>query len=437
MRAASNPAACCALCLRNKDCVAWTMAEHCWLKGVVVPMRGGHNGLVSGLIPNRKPTQRKPPAPWVGTTPQERRRARKQPYACAHDQTELDGERYLISATPALDWSEAYPLGDGSLGSLVGGEPFVGRIPLAEEGLVQTRKFVEGRHAAERAQGDKMRAQRKQQKKETAEDRLWAARPSTPFQAFGEARRALLDSDSVKAHQLSRWLDGGPVAAFEGLATLWYLVDVPTVTMPVLPTPKVTGKNRKPAPPRKPSLSQIFAHNNPKFFERFERSLDVDQGVYHSTFATNTSQHAREGWASRPDRVTVLKFDCSTTCALHFGLDRSTRAVPKLYQAPEADVFVLASPPSVDDVAFAACAVAVGPEPVVLDLQEKPLETYVSRSASDTTVLLIAGVTGNDPENECLDRLVKAASLGYTELRRRRDYDVQQTLLRIDNFICY
>ena len=61
MRAASNPAACCALCLRNKDCVAWTMAEHCWLKGVVVPMRGGHNGLVSGLIPNRKPTQRKPP----------------------------------------------------------------------------------------------------------------------------------------------------------------------------------------------------------------------------------------------------------------------------------------------------------------------------------------------------------------------------------------
>ena len=41
MRAASNPAACCALCLRNKDCVAWTMAEHCWLKGVVVPMRGG------------------------------------------------------------------------------------------------------------------------------------------------------------------------------------------------------------------------------------------------------------------------------------------------------------------------------------------------------------------------------------------------------------
>ena len=57
----------------------------------------------------------------------------------------------------------------------------------------------------------------------------------------------MLDGDSVKAHQLSRWLDGGPVAAFEGLATLWYLVDVPTVTMPVLPTPKVTGKNRKPA----------------------------------------------------------------------------------------------------------------------------------------------------------------------------------------------
>ena len=94
-----------------------------------------------------------------------------------------------------------------------------------------------------------------------------------------------------------------------------------------------------------------------------------------------------------------------------------------MYQAPEADVFVLASPPSVDDVAFAACAVAVGPEPVVLDLQEKPINQYVSRSA-ETHVLLIAGVTGNDAENECLDRLVKAASLGYTELRSRRDHDV-------------
>ena len=98
-----------------------------------------------------------------------------------------------------------------------------------------------------------------------------AARPATPLLAFGEARAALLAGDSVKAHQLSRWLDGGPVAAFEGLATLWYLVDVPTVTMPVLPTPKVTGKNRKPAPPRKPSLSQIFAHNGrQKTFEGFE-----------------------------------------------------------------------------------------------------------------------------------------------------------------------
>ena len=81
------------------------MAEHCWLKGVVVPMRGATTASFLGLIPNRKPTQRKPPAPWVGTTPQERRRARKQPYTCDTTRTEFDGERYLTSSTPALDWS--------------------------------------------------------------------------------------------------------------------------------------------------------------------------------------------------------------------------------------------------------------------------------------------------------------------------------------------
>ena len=61
---------------------------------------------------------------------------------------------------------------------------------------MQTRKFVEGRHAAERAQGDKLRAQRKQQKKETAEDRLWAARPATPCPA-GTRCTASLGARSV------------------------------------------------------------------------------------------------------------------------------------------------------------------------------------------------------------------------------------------------
>ena len=95
----------------------------------------------------------------------------------------------MASATsPPLDTGaglvRGHPLGRRVPRFFDRGEPFVGRIPLAEEGLVQTRKFVEGRHAAERAQGDKLRAQRKQQKKETAEDRLWAARPATPFKAF-------------------------------------------------------------------------------------------------------------------------------------------------------------------------------------------------------------------------------------------------------------
>ena len=131
-------------------------------------------------------------SPWVGTTPQERRRARKQPYACAHDETELNGERYLTSSTPALDWSEAYPLGDGSLGSLIGGERVRRSNTSRAEGLVQTRKFVEGRHAADHRPGRQIAGAAQAAKKETAEDRLWAARPATPLLAFGEAAEPCL-----------------------------------------------------------------------------------------------------------------------------------------------------------------------------------------------------------------------------------------------------
>lgn len=282
MRAAGSAAACCALCLRNTACVAWTHAEHCWLKGAVGPALRS-DGLVSGFIPNRKPAVRVAPTPWVGTTPQERRRANTHGYACAAERAEPGGERYLTASTPALDWSEAYPLGDGALGALVGGEPFFGRVPLAEEGLVQTRKFVEARHAAERAQGNARRAVRKTQKKETAEDPLWAARPGTPYQAFAAARAALLAGDALKAHETARWLDGGPVAAFEGLATLWYLVDVETVELPPAPqTPKL-AKGRKAPPPKKPTLASTFGYNGQKkTYSTYRRSLDVEEGIFRS-----------------------------------------------------------------------------------------------------------------------------------------------------------
>ena len=429
MRAAGGAAACCALCLRNTACVAWTHAEHCWLKGAVGPASRS-DGLVSGSIPNRKPAARVAPTPWVGTTPQERRRANTRGYACAAERAEPDGERYLTASTPALDWSEAYPLGDGALGALVGGEPFFGRVPLAEEGLVQTRKFVEARHAAERAQGDARRAARKTQKEETAEDTLWATRPGTPHKAFVAARAALLAGDAVKAHETARWLDGGAVAAFEGLATLWYLVDVKTVQMPPAPPAPKLAKGRKAPPPEKPTLASTFGYNGQKkTYSTYRRSLDVEEGIFRASFATNTSKHTREGWASRPDRVTVLRFDCTSKCALHYGLDRATRASPQVWASQASDAILLRSPPS-DELAFAACAVLVGPEPVVLDLSEQLTgdgPVYASRDA-ETSVLLIAGATGVNAEDACLDRLVGAAALGYSELRRRRDDDVQHTL---------
>ena len=101
------------------NCVAWTLAEGCWLKGArsaASPDAKLVSGFIAGRVGVDAAALKKLRAPaWVGTTPQERRRARTAPFACRGDRaTALDGERHLYAAAPAADWSEAYPLGNGA-----------------------------------------------------------------------------------------------------------------------------------------------------------------------------------------------------------------------------------------------------------------------------------------------------------------------------------
>ena len=119
-RLPSTAAECCGKCAARGNCVAWTLAEGCWLKGArsaASPDAKLVSGFIAGRVGVDAAALKKLRAPaWVGTTPQEKRRARTAPFACRGDRaTALDGERHLYAAAPAADWSEAYPLGNGAL----------------------------------------------------------------------------------------------------------------------------------------------------------------------------------------------------------------------------------------------------------------------------------------------------------------------------------
>ncbi|KAH8080994.1 1,2-alpha-L-fucosidase [Aureococcus anophagefferens] len=110
---AATAAECCGKCAARGNCVAWTLAEGCWLKGARSAASPDAK-LVSGFIAGRV---------GVGAAAEAARRA-------------------------------------GALGALLGGEPWVGGVALAEESLYETRTKVEKAHAAARAAGDAKRAER-------------------------------------------------------------------------------------------------------------------------------------------------------------------------------------------------------------------------------------------------------------------------------------
>ena len=146
---------------------------------------------------------------------------------------------------------------------------------------------------------------------------------------------------------------------------------------------------------------------------------------------------------STNDAVLALRFDCAgpdgACAAVEFGLDRAGAGDAAALPAGggSSDVVLLASAPAGDDLAWAACAVAVdaAPAAVAPDLDpsllarvfgaETPPRTATRRG--EAVVLLVAGATsyddGADPRETCVARLAGAARRGWDDLRGRHVAD--------------
>ncbi|KAJ8609020.1 hypothetical protein CTAYLR_010679 [Chrysophaeum taylorii] len=450
----STSSECCGACVRRTECVAWTAVAGggCWLKGAKPGKSLKNEKLTSGVIVGRKPSpltmrSRRPPQKVAmdektmlrdfAFMPREVRRLKKAEVECGCGASDPVDELALHASTPARDWSEAFPVGNGAMGALVGFEARAARVPLAEETLFESRAIVEAETRREREAAAKLRAERRKKGRLTPDDRQWDRKPNATSEAFSEARRALLDGDLGTAHEMSRWLDEGPVASFEGLATL-----------------------------------EILAGDRPLELANYERSLDLRVGIASAKFEArppNGSEiyaHRREAFFSAADNVLVLRYECAEkrhrACAsVSVGLRRSERAeVVKV----DGDTLVLKSSGDSDLASFAACARIVEdnddddteghrttdrrqeeetttslrrfffpkPKPKVesSSSDEKPPSPKAIAATNErgALVVLVAGATSyrngsKPPDAECAARLERASHLTYRELRRRHAMD--------------
>ncbi|KAH8053538.1 1,2-alpha-L-fucosidase [Aureococcus anophagefferens] len=264
---AATAAECCGKCAARGNCVAWTLAEGCWLKGAR-----------SAASPDAK----------------------------------------LVSGFIA------------------------GRVGVDAAALKKLRAGV-GRARAARAAGDAKRAERAKAGKATPDDARWARRRSAR-----RARAPRLAGDVAEAHEQSRWLDGGPVASFMGLATLRFVVG---------------GDAARAAPPERrrtpPSSRRAAAVRLAAELALVARSDAVRGYARSSTSATRSSRRrSKRGTRRRsrarvaPDAVLALRFDCAgpegACAAVEFGLDRAGAGDAAALPAGggSSDVVLLASAPA-------------------------------------------------------------------------------------------
>ena len=399
----SSAESCCAACVARPDCVGWTWlpSKTCWLKGKLAATKHGAT-LISGVVPGRVSSQKEmlaaPPKTSRETIlkrqreqqqrekdmmtnllksiplmPRDARRLDEKNCSC----TSLEEEEWRLTAdSEARDWTEAYPIGNGKLGLLVGMEAKRGRIPIADESLFELRETIEADKKAQLLAEASKRAERKLKNAETPEDRAWALRPKSVYEAFQVARAAMLERDVDKLHRASKYLDGGPVASFQGLATLNFVVS--------------TG-----------------------IIRNYERILDLDRAIASASF----SGHKREAFASNVDDVAVFRFQCEPVCSVVIDFERAENSVLLLLEKKS---LLLKNGDEKKSLAFAACARWINNG----TFKDKKL-----LANGTDLVLLVAGLTSYQdvaPEKACLERLDKAEKIGYAALKKRHVDDIRR-----------
>jgi alpha-L-fucosidase 2 len=279
--------------------------------------------------------------------------------------------------TPAADWSQALPIGNGRLAGMVYGGPADEQIQLNEESIYAGKRMDRNNPAA---------------------------RKSIP-----DIRRLLLDGKVKEAEELAE--------------------------KDMLAIPR-----RQPPYEPLGDLRLHFDGIDAKSIENYQRSLDLYDGIASVAFDSAGVQYTREVFASYPDHAIVLHLEASRGGALNFtvSLTRSVDATTTL-EPSIANTIVLngvALPPPGKSYAGEPKEGAqfAGAVRIYADGKVLPSDnTYKVRDSKEVTLILTAAtnVWGLDAGQRCRQLLRDATTHQYTDLLSRHKADFRELATRV------
>jgi alpha-L-fucosidase 2 len=279
--------------------------------------------------------------------------------------------------TPAADWSQALPVGNGRLAGMVYGGPADEQIQLNEESIYAGKRMDRNNPAA---------------------------RKSIP-----DIRRLLLDGKVKEAEELAE--------------------------KDMLAIPR-----RQPPYEPLGDLRLHFDGIDAKSIENYQRSLDLYDGIASVAFDSAGVQYTREVFASYPDHAIVLHLEASRGGALNFtvSLTRSVDATTTL-EPSIANTIVLngvALPPPGKSYAGEPKEGAqfAGAVRIYADGKVLPSDnTYKVRDSKEVTLILTAAtnVWGLDAGQRCRQLLRDATTHQYTDLLSRHKADFRELATRV------
>ena len=273
--------------------------------------------------------------------------------------------------TPAADWSQALPIGNGRLAGMVYGGTADEQIQLNEESIYAGKRMDRNNPAA---------------------------RQNIPV-----IRRLLLDGKVKEAEELA---------------------DKDMLAIP----------RRQPPYEPLGDLKLHFEGVDANAVQNYKRALDLYDGVVSVSFDMGGVHYTREVFASYPDHVIVMHIVASRPAALNFSvsLTRAQDGTPVLEKENKIVLTGTALPPASKNYAdepkegaqFAG---------VVRVFADGQISGDHVRDAKEATLILTAAtnVWGLDPEQRCRQLLQDATAHPYPELLNRHKADFRNLAARV------
>ncbi|CAN7550042.1 glycoside hydrolase family 95 protein [Paenibacillus sp. LjRoot56] len=175
--------------------------------------------------------------------------------------------------------------------------------------------------------------------------------------------------------------------------------------------------NPKSLRPYQPLGDLHFYHDGEKkMISNYYRDLDIEQGIAHVNYCLNDVLHERELFSSAVDQVLVLRITCNRPATLNLRMHLSRRPFDEGTHRVDNDTLVMSGESGKNGVTYCTAVKAV-PEGGTVEVIGDFLTV---QQAEAVTIYLSAATTfrHEDPQAECIQQLVHAASKGYERVKQ-------------------